>query len=519
MRAEVGITVGEALEIESLRRLRLIAGKSGISRIITQVNVMEVPDIINWVSPGDFLLTTAYSIRKNKQAQIELIPALAKKGLAGIGIKPKRYIDEIPEEVKKLSDMYAFPLVEIPYEMSFTEVITPILMVIFNRQMDVILKGEEIHKKLMDVLLKGGDLKKIADVLSSVVGNPVVIEDYLFERSVGTGFELPGDPTFSYPITAGDEVYGKVLVWEINRPLKLIDKRAIEMASAMAALEINKERAIFEVERRYKTEFLSELFSDVQENVERACQRAFLFGISPTNWFLVIVIRIFGLESEKGKEPLCSKGFLSGYILRLAERYLKERGFLGVVGSRGDEVLVLIHSPDEINLDKVRSFGEALCEGFLKTSPELRIGVGIGRVYKGLKEAYKSYKDAKCAALSLQEYFRDPPVADFESLGIYRFLLQPELSEELKRFYAEHLLPLVEYDKKYNTELVKTLETFFASNRNLREVSKKLYLHRNTVLYRMNRIQQILNVDLKDPEVLFNLEVALRIHRLYNVQT
>ena len=63
MRRNVGVKVKEIIEMEFLKEAQMLCGNGGLNNYITTVNVMEVPDIVNWVKPGEFLLTTAYSIK------------------------------------------------------------------------------------------------------------------------------------------------------------------------------------------------------------------------------------------------------------------------------------------------------------------------------------------------------------------------------------------------------------------------------------------------------------------------
>lgn len=88
------------------------------------------------------------------------------------------------------------------------------------------------------------------------------------------------------------------------------------------------------------------------------------------------------------------------------------------------------------------------------------------------------------------------------------------LTEELEDFYATTLKPLVDYDNKKSTELVKTLEAYFMFNGNLTRMSEHLYTHYNTILYRINRINEITGMSLDDSNDRLNLEIALKIREL-----
>ena len=93
------LSIRDALTIEPLNRAKVLAGENGLDNVITGVNVMEVPDISNWINAGDFLLTTMYPIRDNTAQMETLLLKLAEKGLAGIAIKPFRYLEKIPQSM------------------------------------------------------------------------------------------------------------------------------------------------------------------------------------------------------------------------------------------------------------------------------------------------------------------------------------------------------------------------------------------------------------------------------------
>jgi PucR family transcriptional regulator, purine catabolism regulatory protein len=87
-------------------------------------------------------------------------------------------------------------------------------------------------------------------------------------------------------------------------------------------------------------------------------------------------------------------------------------------------------------------------------------------------------------------------------------------SPELRTFYEQTLGPLVEYDRRTGQNLLETLEAYFACHGNLSQTAQRLQLHRNSLLYRIGRIQEIGGVALEDPEARLSLQVALKARRL-----
>ena len=102
----------------------------------------------------------------------------------------------------------------------------------------------------------------------------------------------------------------------------------------------------------------------------------------------------------------------------------------------------------------------------------------------------------------------------FDDIGVYKILSQDNIKNELAAFYENTILPLYEYDKTRNTEFIATLKAYFEHNGNIRKMAEALYTHYNTVLYRLERIKEISNIDLKSPESRLNAEIGLKIMKI-----
>ena len=170
-----GVSLREALKLAPLQRARVVAGAAGLDRLVSQINVMEVPDILPWVKPGQLLLTTAYPLRDERAALSVLVPGLAERGLAGFAIKPTRYIEAIPPVMVEAAERLAFPLIELPPEASFDEVINAVLGSILNAQAVRLERSAAIHDRFTRIVLSGGGLREIAQTLAELIERPAAI--------------------------------------------------------------------------------------------------------------------------------------------------------------------------------------------------------------------------------------------------------------------------------------------------------------------------------------------------------
>ncbi len=105
-------------------------------------------------------------------------------------------------------------------------------------------------------------------------------------------------------------------------------------------------------------------------------------------------------------------------------------------------------------------------------------------------------------------------VISFSDLGIFEILLRQGKPEELREFAGRYMAPLALYDQRHGGGLLRTLETYLRRNYSLNETAQELFLHANTVKYRLQKIEELSGVDLRNSEDLMNLQVAFRLHKL-----
>jgi purine catabolism regulator len=145
----------------------------------------------------------------------------------------------------------------------------------------------------------------------------------------------------------------------------------------------------------------------------------------------------------------------------------------------------------------------------LGTNPS--IAVGIGRIYAGPEGIKTSYHEARQSIIMGSRVFGASCLTYFGDLGVYRLLFNLQGSDDLGAFYHETLGSLLEYDQKTNSDLIHTLQIYFASCGSVARAAEELQLHRNSLLYRLQRVKEISGLDLEDAEARLAMQLALHI--------
>ncbi|UUZ81999.1 PucR family transcriptional regulator ligand-binding domain-containing protein [Paenibacillus sp. P26] len=110
--------LADLLKTPCYSKAKIVSGEQGLSRKVHSVNMMDAPDIIDFLKPQEPLLTTAYVIKDRPEELESLVSQMAKVGCAGLAIKTKRFLAEIPRQVADLSNRLNFPIIELPLDLS-----------------------------------------------------------------------------------------------------------------------------------------------------------------------------------------------------------------------------------------------------------------------------------------------------------------------------------------------------------------------------------------------------------------
>lgn len=545
-----GIRVEELLNLDIMKDSKVLAGSGGLNNLITKVNVMEVPDIINWVEEGEFVLTTAYSMKDDLEGFKELIIHFSQKKIAGLGIKTKRYIKEIPQAIIDACNELDFPLIDLSYELSFSTVITTVLTEIVNSQTNTLSRIDSMHNKLIDIMLVNGGLKEIAKALyDSLEGKSLAIHDYVFGNNIIMskdelrGFienvveketrrlksynnDLRDKKIFSrskniddfggikterinIPIKTNDRNYGCIYIWQDETLLNPVELTVIEAATPLVALDIYKKITSFEIDSRYRIEFIEDLLSNDDKKYRRSLEMASYFDFDASLKYSV------GILSLKEHYQIDRR------MISVVKRISKGNYPKVIIGNKSNKIILLYGVKHDENDSKVKNDIKVFCNELLKYSEYeniKNISIGFGRMIKDSRELYRSYNEASRAVEYLDNN-KNKKVAFFDELGVFRILSSEEIRPDLNQIYMDLLGSLVKYDEEKGTEFIDTLTNYFKHSGNLKRVSEEMFTHYNTIIYRIQRIKEITDIDFENYDEVLNLQISLKIHELLKSKT
>ncbi len=539
------ITVADALQMEALKDAVLVAGEKGKNRIIKSINIMEVPDIQRFIKKDELLVTTTYPIRNDKRAQQNLIPTLVHHGVAALAIKPVFYGNVVPQFMIQQADKAGFPIISLPRNASFNEILNPVLGEILNRQARILRRNEEIHQRFTDLVLGGGSLSEIADMLASLQSLPVSIHStfwHLLAYGAPAGGsaadhdmeaiaqELDADKetlvsqvsgragrlnfclkdrtveVFVHPVTVAGENYANLIIWLLE-PVHY-EINVIEQAATIVALETAKLRAVNEVERRFRSTFIEELIQGRIKSRTEVLSRGEQYGWDLSFGFVPLLIEIdeiAGLYHHSIHRPAQLLRSLRNAVYRAISAYAEG----SITADIGTRMLIMVKISDNPSIQRklIRSLADTLLADL--RAKDSSLSIGVGRYIEDIMYLGESYFQAIQALKLGKSISGQGSVTFFDDLGAYRILNSEKDNPELELF-ADEVLGELAGDEK----LLETLEVVLQCDGNLKKASQQMYIHYNTLRYRVSRIQEITGLDIFSGEGNMNLKLALMIKRL-----
>jgi purine catabolism regulator len=502
--AESAITVREALALDCMRGASIVAGADGAGRRIRGVNVMEDADIVRWMRGGELLLTTGYTIRDDPAALGRLVPALAERELAGLVIKLGLYVDAVPDDVVALADGLAFPLIGLPPRTMFDDVLAEVLGTILNRQAVELERSSAIHARLTEVAVDGGSFSDLADAVCELVGRQVAIRDAQGTVLAATdGVPEEDDaPHVVRPIRVGDAAHGEVVMWTGGVDLLPHELTTMEHAATVAAMAIAQERSVLLSEQRHRTLLLMQLVSHRPVDRAEVARWATAMGWDMDRARAVVLVDLCDGAGERVRvagQPVEDR------LVRAAQDAVDSQPI--VWGLRSGLALLVEPRPS------LRRVTRDLHAALRRTGAADGVMVAAGGVADDMDDLGRSYEEAASTLALGRELSGQDFVLEHDELGVYRLLSRLPL-DELRRHRAEAIGPLLEYDRAHNGSLVQTLEVFLRCERNRVKAAEELFIHYNTLRYRLGQIDQLTGGLSGDSTARLNLELALCAHRL-----
>lgn len=538
------MNVLDILKLPVLKKAKLIAGHSGINREVQNINMMDAPDIIHFLNPNDLLVTTAYHLKDAPRSLVELIKNMAKQECAALGIKTKRFLEEIPEEVISCANKLSFPLIELPLHISLGEIVNQALSHILDMRTNELRNAIETHQKFTNHIMSGKGIKTLLENLASMIHHPILLldqhlklitsshtpPDFLIDIETlhmkGYHFFLPKTthscfsllsqrhPLSFFPIYTHEKRRGCLVVLG-NIP---VSDRAviltIEQAANVISFELMKENALKQYSRRARNEFFINFVEGTFSSKEEIANRAKEFRLQNEQKYVCIVGKF---DANDKTISFTQYQMETDIIFEFLESELLTFPSAAHFFVKGDMCILLI----EVNKPQMEIDPSVLSDlKHLQTKIRNRfqrtLSFGVSNISQQFSDVQNAFKEAT-DALHTGQLSANTQFIQLHRTKDISEILRIVPTEDLKEFYFHTLQELSQLHHTEEQTLFHTLSIYLETHCQISETAKRLYVHRNTVIYRLEKCEELLGTSLKDPDTTLRLRLALRIKTLLNL--
>jgi purine catabolism regulator len=304
------------------------------------------------------------------------------------------------------------------------------------------------------------------------------------------------------PISVGEVARGYLSLIGTEGELDRFDRVIAEEGALICALVMARSKAVRETEKKLQGDLLTAL---LQEDLSPRDAGLWVqtMGLDQTQHHAALQ---FAWDSPSPPSRRRLETIVNGEVARLGAKV--------IINPTGSNVICFCQvSPEEPRPTTALTLGKQSLGRAQEEYPHAQARCGIGSPAANLNKWQESFRESG-QALELACRLGESEALYFPDLSIYRLLLLIEPHPELDSFKEEILGPLLSYDG--GEELIATLEAYFRNNGNLSKTSEELFIHRNTLSYRMDRITEITGLDLTNPDTALAVQIALRIRRMSN---
>lgn len=489
---------------------------------------------------GGELALVSMEVLRSYDSRITLSEVV--QSLHEVGVRAVAVEGEVARYAVNAASERSICLLSLPEGTNLPSVERSVNKLILNQSAQLTERAMEIQRQLTRLVAENRELASLLQVIARATAKPVVVHDdagVLMEQvypSVGKRTVMGRSLVLSLPYTQFQKwlekeapstqgvivqsPIGYTTVLKVEKRvagyLSLVakaeeiddfDRLVLAYGADVCAIEMAKSRAIASAVEQARGDWVQMWLGGTPGDEDLLATRAQQSGFDIHATFVTVVFRTV----TEGGQTLPHDSLIS-----LVRDDFSRRQVAGAVGQYVDVIVVLYPLDSSNDLKRVRAHVEELRVQMASRTPSGLVAAGISRPVQGLqglRDAYREAKDAVSIALELGEREKSTFYGDLKLYQLLLALKDRSLSH-LKRFHQEILGPLLEHDARKQSDLIRTLEGFFQANGNLAKAAENLDVHRNTLVYRLERIAELTELDLDDADNRLILHLALKIERV-----
>lgn len=535
--------LAEVLALPRFSDLQLLSSHSNLTQPLESVEITETPDVADFIPKNVMILTTAMIYKDDQEKLKPFIDSLKQAECTALGIKVGRFLDEISPEIVAYASAVDLPLIKIPSTQPLGGLLHEIVGYLRDSKTEQMSVAFDIQKRFSTLLMQDVDATRFIAEFAKILNAPIILlspwqqviahSNYFYGNQKSAEFfikQLSKDhfqqlaqekkifrlqderqeniQVAGFPIRVNDYFPYYLLVLSPEQIPYPISEFAIDQAILVLTFMLFKNQKIAESFEHLKTDFLDRLLDTHQEALSKHQNWLELWKsyrlINSDYYQLAIVYGVTKPENETHIRYQQAEGQLIFQWLKEQLPEILPDVALFKLKNQNKSILIF-QSKKNDHLMILQNLAERLQQAL-----PITIRFALGNAYENLEDLPNSYIEASSTLEASLHAQKPATVQLFHPKGLAG-LFEKIGTEDVEYFCQQQLKELAYPTEPTLQELRKTLKVFLDFNCEITKTANALYLHRNTIKYRMNQCEKLLDTSIQEPETSLLLRVALEL--------
>ncbi|EGO8268676.1 TPA: PucR family transcriptional regulator ligand-binding domain-containing protein [Enterococcus faecalis] len=535
--------LAEVLALPRFSDLQLLSSHSNLTQPLESVEITETPDVADFIPKNVMILTTAMIYKDDQEKLKPFIDSLKQAECTALGIKVGRFLDEISPEIAAYASAVDLPLIKIPSTQPLGGLLHEIVGYLRDSKTEQMSVAFDIQKRFSTLLMQDVDATRFIAEFAKILNAPIILlspwqqviahSNYFYGNQKSAEFfikQLSKDhfqqlaqekkifrlqderqeniQVAGFPIRVNDYFPYYLLVLSPEQIPYPISEFAIDQAILVLTFMLFKNQKIAESFEHLKTDFLDRLLDTHQEALSKHQNWLELWKnyrlINSDYYQLAIVYGVTKPENETHIRYQQAEGQLIFQWLKEQLPEILPDVALFKLKNQNKSILIF-QSKKNDHLMILQNLAERLQQAL-----PITIRFALGNAYENLEDLPNSYIEASSTLEASLHAQKPATVQLFHPKGLAG-LFEKIGTEDVEYFCQQQLKELAYPTEPTLQELRKTLKVFLDFNCEITKTANALYLHRNTIKYRMNQCEKLLGTSIQEPETSLLLRVALEL--------
>lgn len=528
-------TLKQILEIQRFAELTLINEGADLERPLDTVEISETPDVSYYIPSNALLVTTAMAFQDDVDGLCEFVRSLARVSSAGIAIKVGRFLPALDQKVIDTANELAFPIIQIPMSMTLGDISHKLLSYIWKDQTEQIFFSLEIQQKFVNLMIHGASLETLIKQLSSMIKQSILLVDSFGQIACSSLqfsnydllnsqqktetllkkiqdcqqrkakesfiFELAeGEKTLISVFPIGSERYFPfmLVIFEAEKLPYPFSQFAIQQSLTVLTLTLYKEQTLKNEKRAERRSLLTYLLNHLTltEDAEWLEYKKH-FPMLNSNYYRVVYIHsVIPINKQYYSKEM--DALIYDYLYDNVEK--KYKSMMLFPTEQLNQWIFIVQQKEDI-LPILEEVHDYLAKFF-----GVYTRFGIGDPVNNIDLLHFSYKESKNA---LEEAEGANKFVYYNKIQGIKRITENVSDEDLRYFCISILKNLAYPENQLDIELRRTIMTYLDNQCEITKTAEALFIHRNTVKYRIKKCEELFNMPINDPEFSLQLRVAL----------